>query len=33
VRAFRQQGVVLVVEGLVPAQLDAAVSAWLTELS
>lgn len=33
VRAFRHQGVVLVVEGQVPAQLDAVISAWLTELA
>jgi len=32
VRAFRQEGLVLVVEGLVPAQLDAVVTAWLTAL-
>jgi hypothetical protein len=32
VRAFRQQGLVLIVEGLVPAQLDAVITAWLTAL-
>ena len=33
VRAFRHQGLALVVEGLVPAQLDAVITAWLTELA
>ena len=32
VRAFRHQGLALVVEGLVPAQLDAVITAWLTAL-
>jgi hypothetical protein len=32
VRAFRHQGLILVVEGQVPAQLDAVITAWLTEL-
>ncbi|MEQ1785570.1 MAG: hypothetical protein ABL966_00845 [Acidimicrobiales bacterium] len=31
-RAFRQQGVAVLVEGLDPAQLDAVVSAWITAL-
>ena len=33
VRAFRHQGLALVVEGQVPAQLDALITAWLTELA
>ena len=32
VRAFRHQGLVLVVEGQDPAQLDAVITAWLTVL-
>ena len=32
VRAFRHQGLALVVEGNVPAQLDAVITAWLTAL-
>jgi hypothetical protein len=32
VRAFRHEGLVLLLEGLDPAQLDAVVTAWLTEL-
>jgi hypothetical protein len=32
VRAFRHHGLAVVIEGLVPAQVDAAVSAWLAEL-
>jgi hypothetical protein len=32
VRAFRQAGVVLIVQGLDPAQLDAVITAWLTAL-
>ena len=32
VRAFRHQGLALVVEGQVPAQLDAVITDWLTEL-
>jgi hypothetical protein len=32
VRAFRHQGLALVVEGQVPAQLDAVVTDWLTAL-
>ena len=32
VRAFRHQGLALVVEGQVPAQLDAVITAWLTAL-
>jgi hypothetical protein len=31
-RAFRHRGLVLLVEGMVPAQLDAVVSAWITAL-
>ena len=31
-RAFRHQGIALLIEGPVPAQLDAAVTAWLTAL-
>ncbi len=31
-RAFRHRGIVLLVEGLVPSQLDAVISAWLREL-
>lgn len=31
-RAFRHQGIVLLVEGQVPAQLDAVITAWLTAL-
>ncbi|MET0903905.1 MAG: hypothetical protein ABWZ52_11745 [Acidimicrobiales bacterium] len=33
VRAFRHEGLALVVEGQVPAQLDAVITAWLTELA
>jgi hypothetical protein len=33
VRAFREQGLGLLVEGAVPEQLDAVVTAWLTELA
>jgi hypothetical protein len=33
VRAFREQGLALVVEGAVPDQLDAVITAWLAELS
>ncbi len=32
VRAFRYEGIALVVEGLVPSQLDAVLTAWLREL-
>ena len=32
-RAFREDGLVLVVEGQDPAQLDAVITAWLTELT
>lgn len=32
-RAFRHQGLVLLVEGLDPAQVDAVVSAWITALA
>jgi hypothetical protein len=32
VRAFRHQGLALVVEGMDPAQLDAVITAWLTAL-
>ena len=32
-RAFRDRGLVLVIEGQDPAQLDAVITAWLTELS
>ena len=31
-RAFRHQGIALLVEGQVPAQLDAVITAWLSEL-
>lgn len=31
-RAFRHQGIVVLVEGLVPSQLDAVITAWLREL-
>ena len=33
VRAFRDEGLVLVVEGQDPAQLDAVITAWLTQLA
>lgn len=33
VRAFLEDGLVLVVEGAVPEQLDAVITAWLTELA
>ncbi|MFL6204476.1 MAG: hypothetical protein ACJ739_03925 [Acidimicrobiales bacterium] len=33
VRAFREKGLVLVLEGAVPAQLDAVITAWLTALA
>ena len=33
VRAFRHDGVAVIVEGIVPAQLDAVITAWLTELA
>jgi hypothetical protein len=32
-RAFRHRGIVVLVEGLVPSQLDAVISAWLRELA
>ena len=32
-RAFRYKGIALLVEGLVPSQLDAVVTAWLKELA
>jgi hypothetical protein len=32
VRAFREEGLVLMIEGTNPAQLDAVITAWLSEL-